>query len=286
MANKTTTWFGTTDGDWTVAGNWGNGVPSSTAGDKDTVIYSKDAVNAMTTNLDRTGDAAGAGLDLALFYVEEGAPLPIGTSGSPLTLAADKIVHRGTGAFYFKSSDGTGSLTTDNVIVDSDRTDSDAFTCDMANGVTVSRFHAFKGMIRFKSSMAASSVGEAWFSYRTSPLTDVIVNVEAAGSDLFTAVSMNGGRVTCGRSIANADVYGGRLEQNAAVTRYVLSGGTVVHKDNTIITGMRINGGTMDLRQVPGELIITDRHMLGGATMLYNKDLVTITNDWTDYKGE
>lgn len=284
MAAKTTTWFGTVDGDWTVAGNWDNGQPSTVA-DKDTVIYSKDAVNAMTTNLDRTVDNGTVGQNLALFYVEEGAKLPIGSTGSPLILAADKIVNRGTGQFNFLSKDGSaGSLTTANVIIDTDRTDSDAMILDDANGATVDRLEVFKGRVNLKSTM--TTVNTAVFSYRTSPLTDVIANIEAAGSALFTTFYMNGGRVTNARSVGELRIGGGTLKQGAQVSRYSVFGGTVIHTDNANIATMALFGGVMDLRGVKGPLLITDLYMASGARLLYNKDIVTITNDWTDYKGE
>ena len=110
-------WTGAIDGDWEKVGNWSTGVLPV---DGDSVHVLPTATNDMTTNLDRTGDTAGAGLDLALFDAHEDSTVNIGTSGSPLKLAADKLIHRGRGLLYFESDDGTGGLTTDRVIIDSD----------------------------------------------------------------------------------------------------------------------------------------------------------------------
>lgn len=110
----TTRWTGALSGDWATAGNWSNGVPAT----GDTVIIPRTSSRSITTGLDRTGDGAGAGLNLVLLSIEEGYNGDIGSSGNYLKCTADKIKVRHGGEFWFTSDSGTAGLTTDLVVLD------------------------------------------------------------------------------------------------------------------------------------------------------------------------
>jgi hypothetical protein len=108
-----TRWLGTTDTDWEVSGNWDNGVPSA----DDDVVISADAIRGLLVNVDRTGDTAGAGLDLDSFTIEKGFAYNVGSSGTPLILTCDKVEALHPGELYFNSANGTGSTVTDLLIL-------------------------------------------------------------------------------------------------------------------------------------------------------------------------
>jgi hypothetical protein len=114
-AMATIYWTGAAnDGNWNTVTNWSGGaLPVN----DDVVYVSSHAQSGMWLNLDRTGDTAGAGLDLNLFEIEEGFAFDIGTSNTYLQMAADEVMDRGSGNVFYKSDDGTSSIDTDLVTV-------------------------------------------------------------------------------------------------------------------------------------------------------------------------
>lgn len=138
MAAKTTAWTGNADDDWENASNWTNGQPSTT-GDKDTVTVLKNAVNDILTNVDRTGDNTGAGLDVALLIVEDGCTINIGTAASPLALTGDKVIINGGSEVYLKPDTGTGGLSIDRLVMDAPDTYLDV---DFRDGPLIAEFLA------------------------------------------------------------------------------------------------------------------------------------------------
>lgn len=108
-------WTGSAgDGNWNTVTNWSGGALPTTG---DSVYVSRHARSGMFLNLDRTGDAVGAGLNLALFEIEEGFAHDIGTAGTYLQMAADEIMDRGSGNLFFKTDDGTSSIDTDLITI-------------------------------------------------------------------------------------------------------------------------------------------------------------------------
>jgi hypothetical protein len=112
-------WSGLVDGDWENTANWiGGAVPV----DNEDVIFPPDSrvTNPPTTNLDRTGDTAGAGLHLDTIIKSNGANYDIGTSTVPLKCTVDQYIHIiGGGKFFYSSETGSGSHATGDLIVDS-----------------------------------------------------------------------------------------------------------------------------------------------------------------------
>ena len=97
-------WLGTTSTSWATTTNWsGTTVPI----DGDTVVVPATASNHLLTNLDRTGDTAGAGLHLAAFRRLADSTVKVGDSTNPLKCTATLVRDEGATDFYFQSGTGT-----------------------------------------------------------------------------------------------------------------------------------------------------------------------------------
>ena len=110
-ADKTTIWTGATSGDYSVAGNWSNGVPTSGDVNGDTAIIPAGATRAITG-----GDYSAA--HLAAFVVQPGCTVSIGTLALPLKIYATAVEVLGSGPVYldggnlFTVTSGCRTLTT------------------------------------------------------------------------------------------------------------------------------------------------------------------------------
>jgi len=99
----------TTDGDWNNTASWDSGqVPGAGGIGTDTALFDGTSQVSMTTNLDRTSDQ---NLKRIVTYTEFTGN--IGASGNPLkhalassTDGESRIVHRGTGQFWYEGESG------------------------------------------------------------------------------------------------------------------------------------------------------------------------------------
>ena len=132
MADKTTSWNGSVNGNWETALNWSNGAPN-TDGSNDTLIFPSNAARPPTINLDRSLDNAGDGLEPQLVYIQEGAGYDVGQFGNELIMRAKKVLHRGSGTLHYQSGGTSGNDTLD-MTINSPNTDNAAVLT--TNGVS------------------------------------------------------------------------------------------------------------------------------------------------------
>ena len=92
-ADKLTIWTGAVSGDYSVAGNWSNGVPTSGGVNGDTAIIPTGVTRAITG-----GDYSAA--TLAAFVVQPGCTIGIGTLALPLKIYATTVEVLGSGPVY------------------------------------------------------------------------------------------------------------------------------------------------------------------------------------------
>ena len=93
------------DRSW-VDANWSTGTKPAANGE----AYIPDSLN---TDVDTTLDQGT--VDLDLLWIGPGFRNNVGTSGTSLAIAADLVVHNGTGGLYYDASKGGGSLITDEI---------------------------------------------------------------------------------------------------------------------------------------------------------------------------
>lgn len=132
MADKTTSWNGSVDGDWERDANWSNDAPN-TDSSNDTLIFPSNAIRPPTINLDRSGDNTSTGLEPELVYIQSGANYGVGQFGNELTMRAKKVLHRGNGTLHYKSGGTSGNDTLDVTINSRNTEDAAVLT---TNGVS------------------------------------------------------------------------------------------------------------------------------------------------------
>lgn len=110
------TWTGLINTSWANAGNWIGGVPVNDGA----VDIPLTAINDLLTDLDRTGDAAPNGLNLATFRRTKGSTVKVGTSTSPLKCTCDLLRDEGDADLYFESRRAAGTNVTGRIIINSE----------------------------------------------------------------------------------------------------------------------------------------------------------------------
>ncbi len=250
------------DGDWDNAASWtGATVPVS----NDVVIFPSNNSVSVTSN--QGGQTA---VDLDALIIHPSYNGDIGTSGTPLLISADKVLHEGTGTLYYTDGDGT----TDHVIVNStNRTDAAVFS-----GTSLSRITALRGKITLDSSLAALALLEV--GYFTSRSSDANVVIETAAGAI-TDCYMSGGQVDCGAAVTNLYQSAGKFIQNeaavSAITNIYQFGGQCVYNTDQNITLANILGGELDFSQNARQLTIALLKVWPGAKVINPTDRITVT---------
>lgn len=266
---KTTIWTGNSSGAPAVAGNWSNGVPVAT----DTVII--DGNTTVNMDADPTTFAA---VKFALWFIGPDATIDMGTgfsSGETIRFAATKIVHQGTGTFYYFYSDHAVEKTNEIVINSTNRILAANLLCNFYQTDILTITSG-----RVTTTGVPNIVTNLYISYRSASLTDAVVQ----GQALFAAtLHMNGGTVAFDIPPAVTHINGGALtvnSQSGGGGRAVYIGGNakLIYNDNVTIDLLEMRSGSLDLTQNSRELTITTMRRWPGTTLKTN-ELVTITND-------
>lgn len=271
-------WLGTSlDGNWNTVGNWDTGVVP-VAGD--TVYVRKAAVYSMTTNLDRTGDTAGAGLYIARFEIEAGCTIDVGTSTASLKLVADAVVHYGDGTFYYQAANGSSSQGTAKVIIASSSPGVQSFIgCGSTAEGAITTLTVNRGNVRWARPAGAASPGSVNLNvgFVSLPLYDAVVSI-ATGSTL------GGGTITIVGGQTNIQGFNGG-------TTYLIGGVLVIgdgSDGNGSLYNVRQSGGLFQfqLADSSGAYILGDYYGYAGtldaSSTSYAK---TIVGTLTEYPG-
>lgn len=190
MAAFDSRWTGAVDGAWGTAGNWDGGVP--TAGQRVLIADNTRAIDG--------SDQSAA--DLAYVVVDEAYDKTIGSDGSPIILAAARVVFRGSGAMFIKA-DGAGI---DDLVIDCP-TNQVAVNVD-ANLTDLTNLHIIRGNVTIKGS--AGTIAVVKVKYRNDRDSDVILTI-STGITGITTLEQDGGRITSSGAITTARLRGGRL---------------------------------------------------------------------------
>ncbi len=265
MPSFDSVWTGAVDGDWGTAGNWTGAVPL--AGERALIADN-------TTAIDGSDQSAA---DLALVVVDEAYDKTIGSDGSPIILASNRVVLRGSGAVFIKA-DGAGI---DDLVIDCP-TNQIAVNVD-ANLTDLTNLHILRGNVTING--AAGTIALVKVKYRSNRDSDVILTV-SSGITAITTLEQDGGRVTSSGAITTARLRGGRLVQGTAtITTIDADGGAHVEFNfgGTIATAY-IGRATLDLLRSPDAKTITTLWQYPGAVVQMDPEIVTVTND-RDQRG-
>lgn len=228
MATKYFT-AGAGTGNWSTAGNWSDGSIPAT-GD---TVYIKNTVAYALTNVDRTGDGAGAGLNLVQLVFEPGYNYAIGDVSNPMKLTADAIYHFGGGPLYFTSATGSGAQITDKILIDCAGS---VFLDGTANTTIVDVIRCPNLQVNCVSGGLISKLA---ILYRDRPADDVIATLTRLGTSGSPIAVINAGTVTRDTGGPNADndtfyMSGGTVTTNVGAGTWRMSGGYLDWRDYAV----------------------------------------------------
>lgn len=231
--------------DWSTAGHWDNGKPAD-----------NDSASIPATNDNRAitmGDEGG--VDVDLLTVHHGFKGTMGTSASPIGVAADLIRVYGSSGFYWENDhDDVAEHTVDKCILqcrnNSVPVELGSKTTVGAGSATWTNVWAKRGHVTIKANLLWTASGLLEVGYVGSPANDVQA-ILAASEATLPLLRQNGGRVESQVVITAGEIMGGTLVQDTAtpVLIHVYSGATLVLNHTAATTIEVHDGGTLDLLQ-------------------------------------
>ena len=260
----TTRWTGATDGGFTDNANWSG----NTAADNDIAIIPAGATQTINDDL------SAAGVDVDLLLIEKGCGIDVGTSGTYLSIAADKVVHRGTGTLYYNSAQSAGEVT-DVIIIDSDNeTDAAYLSDDGTSSITQ--------LIAMGGAVTCTSAATNGLTKCNVCASDANLTVE---NGFGTVVDMwvSSGEAHIYETVTRLHVTGGVAyvyTGGTATSLYVSGSGTCVYNSvGGTITYANVTGsGFLDFSQSNGQTV-TNMDVLGPNAKVNQGDgQVTFTN--------
>jgi len=247
------------DGNWGNTASWtGAAVPVS----NDIVIFPENNAVSVTSGLSQ------AAVDLDALITKPGYIGNIGSSGTHLSISADRVLHEGSGTLYYTDGDGTTDLVIVNALGN--------VAAAVFSGTALSRIVLLAGKTTLDASLAALTDLEIGFV--NSPQSDAECVIEN-GAGTITNLLMSGGVVSSSAVITNAHLNAGILTQESvagAITNLFLAGGICRYKTSTTLVLAQLLAGVLDCREARS-LTISTLRVHPGARALVPEDMVTVT---------
>lgn len=260
------------DGNWDTVANWGGTKPV----DGDTAIFPEGVSIGVNAGLDQ------GGVDLALMYIHPRFTGSIGSSGSPLFIAGNLILHEGPGALYIESD--AGGVT--------DKIDELRINCTNASTIVeigsnaadagdVVKIVVDRGNVTIKTNISLDAAARIECGHKGNVDGDVALAIAAGAGTLATLVQ-RGGHIMSDDIITALYKSAGMLIQDTAkITTGDIFGG-VLEYNHRVVGGdaiaLRMHGGTLDLTQTADEKTISTLETHDGSTLIYNNNLHTFTS--------
>lgn len=233
--------------------DWDAGSPAT----NDKVIVPESLNVDIDTNLDNGGD------DYDLIYVHKGYTKNLGSTGTPLKAAADLVVFKGSGKFYFASDKNSGSgLKTDEIRIEAEEADSVIeLDSNAADAGDIIDFIILRGTVTMKGNIVYDAASLLKVGFIANRASDVDLTIEN------------------GNTLAVAEQWGGLVKCNTIVTAYRLAGGTLV-QDQTKLTALDIFGGVCryNYRQTSSDATVIRVHGGGVLDLMATGDEKLFTN--------
>ena len=260
-------------GNFGTAGNWSNGAPAAGGNAIFDGAYSTASV---TLGLDRTGDTAGAGLDLASIVVNANYTGDIAASGNPLILGATNVIHRGSGAIYLKGDGGTSEVGIDNIVIDSPSMSAAVLYAGTNAANVYTRVYVRSGGATLASSFELGSGSTARIAVGGHPLRQAYLTVSAGNAASVATVFANG-QLTSTRQLTTIFQKGGLVTYSgASITDLYMFGGRFVYNSDSptySLGRVRGFGGTLDLLQTYQQKTISSLERDANFQLLYNPSI-------------
>lgn len=266
---------GNGDGDWSNAANWSGAVPVT----NDNVYFTGTYNASVTTGMDQ------GGVDLDLLYIHESYSADVGSSGSPLLIAADKIIHAGQGGLFVESDANAAALLIDDILImcanPSALVEIGGNPADKGEVQTV---RILRGNVTMKANINYHASAHMEIGYIDSRETDATVAIlhdsgTPANTTLPTYIQV-GGKVQCNAILTDAEVFGGELtKEEAAIATLDLRGGRCNYNHTAGTTANVFADATFDLCKTHALKTITNGNWYPRAIIVKDDKLHTITNE-------
>ena len=253
-------WVGaTTPGDFNVAGNFSDGVPTAA-----------DDLKALAENSGQPGPTANPAAHtlilLNTLYIGPGYTQTWGGSSAHIQISSEVVHYQGTsGKLWLK--EGTNAGGSANVICDSSSSSPFTHDCLQLADTLFDRLAVIRGWTTLESGCAVTDITLGSRNSNTVE-SKLVINT---GATAPTSVTCHSG---VGSSLVNATklvMFGGTWTQEAGgavITTIEIWGGNLILKTGGTFTTVRHFGGTIDCTQGGGLHTFTNYFRLPGAVLL------------------
>jgi hypothetical protein len=254
-------WLGaTTPGDFNVAGNFSDGVP--TAGDD---------LKALSENTSQVGPTANPAAHTLILlnslYIGPGYTQTWGGSGAHIQISSEIVIYQGTaGKLWLK--EGTNAGGTANVVCDSSSSSPLSHDCLQLTDTLFDRLAVIRGMCTLESGCA---VGDITLGSRNGNTVESKLVINTGAVAPTGRVTVHNGIGSCSIQPTTLIMLGGTWIQEAGgaiPTTIEMWGGNLVLKTGGTCTTGRHFGGTIDCTQGGGLHTFTNYFRLPGAVLL------------------
>lgn len=251
--------------DLTAAAAWSNGAAPTNG---DTVIFPAQATLAPSANL--TGLTL---VTVALWYVEDGCAIDLGTSGRSIEVGATNFVLFGAGNNYI-SNQTTANTST--ILIAPTNDDSQV----VLSGNSFKNIWCASGITDL--STGGYSTGAIFVSKSPNGQSPKLSVKSSAGSALAT-LAVSGGKVEYGSSSGVTTVLqsGGGIEciGTGGFGTLRQSGGYHSYRSTTTMSVADIYGGTFDISQGAEQRTVTLATIWPGAKYMRDPNVATVTSE-------
>lgn len=253
-------WLGTTTaGDFNVAGNFSDGIP--TAGDDLKALAENTSVAGPTVN-----PAASAAILLNSLYIGPGYTQTWGGSGAHIQISSEFVHYQGTsGKLWLKEGSAAGG--TAEVVCDSSSSAPLSHDCLQLADTLFDRLAVIRGMCTLESGCAITDIALGSRN-NTNSESKLVIN---SGATAPTSVTVHSGIGSCLIQPTKLVMFGGTWVQESGgvmPTTIEIWGGNLILKSGGTTTTCRHMGGTIDCQQGGGLHTFTNYTRMPGAVLL------------------
>lgn len=260
--------------DFGAAGDWS---PNGNPADNDECFYGEDSPS-MTGTMDQ------GGIDLDVLYTHRLMINDVGASGSPLTMAADLLVIKGAGGFYYECSLDAGSAQiTDLVRIACAQADAIVeLGSETGDAGTYDKIEALRGNITLKANIEFGASCELEVDHIDNRAGDVHLTI-VEGADTLPVLTVRGGTVICNGPVTLAHIHDGVVTQDKAEMDvvHVFAGGKLIYNHASAGTAITVYpGGWLDINQTAEQKTLTINRYERSIVIPYDDSIHTITENW------
>lgn len=277
MANKTLV-----GDDWSTAADWDGAAKPV---DNDVAIIPGTNGN----NIVMTGDEGG--VDLDALDVHRLFKNRVGSSATPIAIAADLIKVYGSAGFYFECDhDGLADHFVDECVIQMPTNATPVELGSVAQGggfdAKWKQIMLNRGMATLKSNIVYDTGAIVEVGYVNRRDSDAKLTI-ASGGPTLPNLRVNGGRVENNSVATDAWLTGGTLVQDlaAATSLYIYAGGVCEYNHTSSTLIVVYGGGTLNLLKNAKVKTITTLWTFPGSKLIYDPTLHTFTTH-KDFGGE